>query len=156
MFLCDGAKIDLSRAAGLTICILMHEIFDEINISVIVDSCCWFLSLKSTLLMLIAFVKCNLNSTAFFVIIWRAQCVCFLLRNCSLRSFTLHSTSTMGRKCAEKSTVPATSRQKKEQKIKIGEVVITKRHLFAFSTETPLQPQWVGAILLGDIWEDAC
>ena len=44
MFLCDGAKIGLSRAAGLTICVLMHEI----NISVvvadadmqIVDSCC--------------------------------------------------------------------------------------------------------------------
>ena len=32
MFLYDGAKIGLSRAAGLTICVLMHEI----NISVVV------------------------------------------------------------------------------------------------------------------------
>ena len=32
MFLCDGAKLGLSRAAGLTICVLIHEI----NISVVV------------------------------------------------------------------------------------------------------------------------
>ena len=37
MFLCDGAKIGLSRADGFTICVLMHEI----NVSVdVVDADC--------------------------------------------------------------------------------------------------------------------
>ena len=42
MFLCDGAKIGLSRAAWLTICVPMHEN----NISVdVADAYCWFLLL---------------------------------------------------------------------------------------------------------------
>ena len=38
MFLCNGAKIGLSRAAGLTIRILMHEI--KISVAVEDADCC--------------------------------------------------------------------------------------------------------------------
>ena len=77
MFLCDGAKIGLSRAVGLTICVLMHEI----NISVVVADADFLflllgLSLKSTLLILIAFAKCNLNSTNRVLLLFTGHNVC--------------------------------------------------------------------------------